>query len=265
MRLKSRGLGRKELVMDFREYTVRRDGKEIVIEGTIREPVHWDFSIRMCEDDLPGVAKLAMSKSTIGLMLRSMFKRKKDAHWSLEREEHLKTVKETISKRKDDGKGDAGAKSAATKGKEDKKEAAKGKGDGSGAAAEPTDAPLSDAKAKAAAAKARIAARAGSTSATSGSEGAKPPAAEVGGAAATKAATTTTTTTAGSTAKRDAKPPSPSAEAPTKSVSFAKRPAPNNNAAAAEKAPDAETTDRTDNTDNTDNSENDNATERNAS
>lgn len=260
MRLKSRGLGRKELVMDFREYTVRRDGKEIVIEGTIREPVHWDFSIRMCEDDLPGVAKLALSKSTIGLMLRSMFKRKKDAHWSLEREEHIKTVKETISKRKDEGKGDAGAKSAATKGKEDKKEAAEAKGDGSGAAAEPTDAPLSDAKAKAAAAKARIAARAGSASETSGSEGAKSTAAALGGTAATKAATTA----AGSSAKRDAKPPAPSAEAPTKSVSFAKRAAPNNNAA-AEKAPDAETTDQTDKTDRTDNSENDNATERNAS
>ena len=52
MRLTSRGLGRKELVMDFREYDVIRNGDEILVVGTINEPVHWDFTIRMCEDDL---------------------------------------------------------------------------------------------------------------------------------------------------------------------------------------------------------------------
>ncbi len=46
--------------MDFREYTVIRDGTEVVIHGTIHEPVHWDFSIRLCEDDLPGIAQVAL-------------------------------------------------------------------------------------------------------------------------------------------------------------------------------------------------------------
>ena len=44
--------------MDFREYTVVREGSEIVIQGTITEPVHWDFSIRMCEDDIAGIARV---------------------------------------------------------------------------------------------------------------------------------------------------------------------------------------------------------------
>lgn len=94
MKLKSRGLGRKELVMDFREYTVVRDGDEIMIVGTIREPVHWDFTIRMCEDDLAGVVKVAMMKPTIGLLLRAAFKRNKKAHWSLERKEQIASAKE---------------------------------------------------------------------------------------------------------------------------------------------------------------------------
>ncbi|KAA0236225.1 MAG: hypothetical protein JJLCMIEE_03258 [Acidimicrobiales bacterium] len=93
MKLKSRGLGRKELVMDFREYTVARDGNEIVITGTIREPVHWDFSIRMCEDDLAGVTRVALQRPTLGLILRAMFKRNKDAHWSVDRKEHLEQAR----------------------------------------------------------------------------------------------------------------------------------------------------------------------------
>ncbi len=101
MRLKSRGLGRKELVMDFREYTVTREGNEIVINGTIREPVHWDFSIRMCEDDLPGLVKVAASRKTLGFLLRAAFKRNKEAHWSLDRKEHLEAVKAAIAAREE--------------------------------------------------------------------------------------------------------------------------------------------------------------------
>ncbi len=103
--------------MDFREYTVARDGNEVVIQGTIREPVHWDFTIRMCEDDLPGLAKVAASKHTIGFLLRSVFKRKKDSHWSVSREEHLESVKAALAqaKEKADTKTDA-ASQARSKG-----------------------------------------------------------------------------------------------------------------------------------------------------
>ncbi|MBW2695771.1 MAG: hypothetical protein JRE70_04815 [Deltaproteobacteria bacterium] len=89
MQLRSRGLGRKALVMDFREYEVVREGNEIVVVGTIRDPVHWDFSIRICEDDLAGIARIALRKPTLGFVFRSLFKRIKDAHWTQERSEHL--------------------------------------------------------------------------------------------------------------------------------------------------------------------------------
>ncbi len=89
MRLKSKGLGRKELVMDFREYEVVRDGDEIIIVGTIRDPVVWDFTIRVCEDDLAGILSLASHKRSLPFFLKSLFKRDKASHWSKDRREHV--------------------------------------------------------------------------------------------------------------------------------------------------------------------------------
>jgi len=75
--------------MDFREYAVVREGDEVVIVGTIRDPVNWDFSIRFCEDDMVGMTRFAMTRQTIGLLLRALFKRKKHHHWGQERSEHV--------------------------------------------------------------------------------------------------------------------------------------------------------------------------------
>jgi hypothetical protein len=98
MRLKSRGLGRKELVMDFREYKAIREGKEIVVVGTIRDPVTWDFSIRMCEDDISGMAKLFMDKAVFSFVTGALFKpqAKTDHHWTQEISEHLAHGKEFL-------------------------------------------------------------------------------------------------------------------------------------------------------------------------
>jgi hypothetical protein len=89
MRLKSRGLGRKELVMDFREYAVIHEGDEAVIVGTIRDPVNWDFSIRVCQDDIVGMTKLILRPAMIRLLLRSIFRRRKQHHWTQEHPEHM--------------------------------------------------------------------------------------------------------------------------------------------------------------------------------
>ena len=89
MRLKSRGLGRKELVMDFREYEVVREGKEILIVGTIRDPVNWEFSIRLSEDDIPGITRLATRFKMLSMLLRSAFNRKRHHHWSDDQSDHV--------------------------------------------------------------------------------------------------------------------------------------------------------------------------------
>ena len=75
--------------MDFREYAVVREGDEIVIVGTIRDPVNWDFSIRFCEDDITGMTRFAVARQTLGLFLRAIFKRKRHHHWTQERSEHI--------------------------------------------------------------------------------------------------------------------------------------------------------------------------------
>jgi hypothetical protein len=75
--------------MDFREYEVVREGDEIVVVGTIRHPVNWDFSIRFCEDDITGMTRFAVARQTLGLFLRGMFKRKRHHHWTQERSEHI--------------------------------------------------------------------------------------------------------------------------------------------------------------------------------
>ena len=75
--------------MDFREYETIREGDEVVVVGTIRDPVNWDFSIRFCEDDIAGMTRLILRPSMIGLVLRSLFRREKVHHWSQERAEHL--------------------------------------------------------------------------------------------------------------------------------------------------------------------------------
>jgi hypothetical protein len=93
MRLKSRGLGRKELVLDFREYTAIREGDEVVIVGAIRDPVNWDFTIRVCEDDVVGMTKLILRPAMIAMLLRSIlrsgFGRRKKGHWSQDCAEHI--------------------------------------------------------------------------------------------------------------------------------------------------------------------------------
>lgn len=70
VKLRSRGLGRKELVMDFRDYEIARDGDEVVVSGTIREPVNWDFTIRIDGDDIPGMLRLGLHRHTIAMAVR---------------------------------------------------------------------------------------------------------------------------------------------------------------------------------------------------
>jgi hypothetical protein len=70
MKLWSRGLGKRELEMDFMRYEISRDGDDIVLSGRITEPVNWDFWIRFDEEDVPGLIRVAKNPSIISLVLR---------------------------------------------------------------------------------------------------------------------------------------------------------------------------------------------------
>ena len=88
MRLRSKGLGRREMVMDFREYEVVMEGDELVVVGIIRDPVTWDFSIRFCEDDYLAVFKLAFHPQTLKAVFRALLNRFRHNHWNKERVQH---------------------------------------------------------------------------------------------------------------------------------------------------------------------------------
>jgi hypothetical protein len=87
--------------MDFREYEVVREGEELVVVGTIRDPVNWDFTIRMCEDDVAGITRLALRPVMLKTLLRSLFKRRKHHHWSGDWDEHVSEGKKRLKKAKD--------------------------------------------------------------------------------------------------------------------------------------------------------------------
>ena len=75
MKMWSRGLGKRELVMDCREYVVKKDpdSDNIMIFGQITDPVHWEFKITVGPDDIPGVIKLFLHFCVIKLTLMNMF------------------------------------------------------------------------------------------------------------------------------------------------------------------------------------------------
>jgi hypothetical protein len=75
MHLRSKGLGRKELVMDFREYDISRDGDDVIVSGTIRAPVRWDFSIRFSQSDIPGLLRVGLSRHVLRMALRWVLRR----------------------------------------------------------------------------------------------------------------------------------------------------------------------------------------------
>jgi hypothetical protein len=75
MKLWSRGLGKQELIMNFMNYDVHKDGQEVVISGRITEPVNWEFWIRFDENDVPGLIRVAKNPSVVGMVGRHWFKK----------------------------------------------------------------------------------------------------------------------------------------------------------------------------------------------
>ncbi|NNN21496.1 MAG: hypothetical protein HKL80_05780 [Acidimicrobiales bacterium] len=73
MKLKSKGLGKRELVIDLKECEIRAEHGEILLKGTVKSPVTWEFSIRVGQDDLPGMLRVASRPSMWKLGIRWFF------------------------------------------------------------------------------------------------------------------------------------------------------------------------------------------------
>lgn len=61
--------------MDFREYDISWDDGEVLVTGTIHEPVTWDFSIRISPDDIPGMLRVGLNRATFRLTLDWVLRR----------------------------------------------------------------------------------------------------------------------------------------------------------------------------------------------
>lgn len=74
MKLWSRGLGRRELIMDFTHYAVRRsDDGGIEIFGVTEQPVSWEFRVHIEQEDIPGLVHVALSKPVRRMFMPKIF------------------------------------------------------------------------------------------------------------------------------------------------------------------------------------------------
>lgn len=76
MKMWSRGLGRTELKMDCRYYTVKDDpeSEKVYIIGKITDPVNWEFRVTLEPEDIPGLVKMFMHYCVIKLTFKNLYK-----------------------------------------------------------------------------------------------------------------------------------------------------------------------------------------------
>jgi hypothetical protein len=74
MKLWSRGLGRTEVLMDFRYYKTIKDveSDNVFIIGSMQDPVNWEFRITFSPDDVPGLIKTFFNFSMIKLLIKNL-------------------------------------------------------------------------------------------------------------------------------------------------------------------------------------------------
>ena len=76
MKIRSRGLGRRELQMDLHEFKMTKEGNEVVLSGVTHAPVTWETSIRFSAEDIGGMIKVAINPKVLFLALRWALRRK---------------------------------------------------------------------------------------------------------------------------------------------------------------------------------------------
>lgn len=77
MKMWSQGLGKNELVVDFRHYKVveevnKENVRETIIKGITNEPVKWEFLIRMNRDDFSGLMNIVFKPATLFFAMKNI-------------------------------------------------------------------------------------------------------------------------------------------------------------------------------------------------
>lgn len=74
MKLWSRGLGKTEVYMDFRQYHTIKDpdSGQLLIIGKMQDPVDWEFKITLQPEDMGGIIKAGLNRHMIAFVLRNL-------------------------------------------------------------------------------------------------------------------------------------------------------------------------------------------------
>ncbi len=70
MKIRSRGLGKRELHVDLHEFSIEQVGYEVVLSGVTHAPVTWETNIRFQAEDIGGLIRVALSPKILKLALR---------------------------------------------------------------------------------------------------------------------------------------------------------------------------------------------------
>lgn len=74
MKVRSKGLGRIELIFNFNEVSVKNERGELVLTGRTVRPVIWDFRIAVESAEIPALLKIILRRCTIAFFFRYLWR-----------------------------------------------------------------------------------------------------------------------------------------------------------------------------------------------
>ena len=72
MRFWSKGLGERELVIDLSKGKLTMEEGKVLMRGTIKEPVAWNYEITLFKEDVRGILRIAISIQGIVYFMKNI-------------------------------------------------------------------------------------------------------------------------------------------------------------------------------------------------
>lgn len=72
MRFWSKGLGERELVIDLSKGKLTLEEGKVLMRGTIKEPVAWNYEITLFKEDVRGILRVALSIQGIVYFMKNI-------------------------------------------------------------------------------------------------------------------------------------------------------------------------------------------------
>lgn len=72
MRFWSKGLGERELVIDLSKGKLTMEEGKVLMRGTIKEPVSWNYEITLFKEDVRGILRVALSIQGIVYFMKNI-------------------------------------------------------------------------------------------------------------------------------------------------------------------------------------------------